>query len=376
MTSSEQPPKSPLPSLVLAGQFPPPVHGFAYITKEISKALIIKHNTTIIDLVPHVLYNGVPYHLRRLLLTLKGLRHLLCKSIIKKRKFYIACEGGLGIIYTIILCIMARALKFPIYIHHHSFAYIENTSRLMAILLRVIGHQAIHIFLCPMMSQHFMRRYQRNIKCLFIPNSAFVDEVSTMPPIFQKKNPLKIGLLSNLNDEKGLSIFLDIIRFAAFERLDIIGILAGPPVSESDKEKITITKKELGERLDYRGPVYGNAKEAFFRSIDVFVFPTRYLNEAQPTVIFEAMAHGIPILSYDRGCIKEQISDCGAVLDRENDFISFALDWLKKQLNSPETLNELKRITKMAFLDNRTQAKQIVDRLFDLDPKSVRPSFH
>lgn len=360
--------------LIIAGQFPPPINGFAYITQEVAKTLTASHETTIIDTAPHVPNNSASYHLRRLLLTIRGFWPLLRGSFNDNRRFYVACEGGLGLIYTIMLCAVARVLSFPIYIHHHSFAYIEDASPMMACLLRVLGKRATHIFLCPVMAQRFSNRYQCPVKSQVLSNSAFVDEVFSKPRMWQEERPLVIGLLGNLNNEKGLGLFLDVLRGASSENLIITGVLAGPPVSDSDRDKITAAEQELGDRLDYRGPVYGEAKAAFFRSIDVFVFPTNYVNEAQPTVIFEAMAHGIPVLSYDRGCIRGQVGTCGKVLDRGDGFIPFALDWLKMQLTSPQTLGDLKLDVKMTFLNDRAQARQRVAILFDLEPLVIQPS--
>lgn len=363
-------------SLVIAGQFPPPVNGFAYITQEICNFMKFHHETTRIDIAPHFDKNGVPYHFRRFLLTMKGIWLLLRNSFTKKRYFYIACEGGLGLFYTITLCTTARLLNFPIYIHHHSFSYIDTFSPLMKLLLSVTGIHAIHIFLCPVMAQLFSDKYQRTINSIILSNSAFVDDLSSTPRLWKSEQPLVIGLLSNLNDEKGLGIFLDVLHETSSENLNIVGILAGPTSSDIDRDKITVAKKELGDRLDYRGPLYGDDKKSFFESIDVFIFPTRYANEAQPTVLFEAMAFGIPILTYDRGCINGQVAGCGSVLNRDSCFVSETLDWLKTHMASPQTLQQLKIEAITAFLNDRAEAKQRLEVIFDLEPQAYRPSLH
>jgi len=360
------------PFTIIAGQFPPPVNGFAYITQEITNALSGSHETTVIDIAPHYPKNGAPYHLRRLSLTLKGFWPVLRGCLHTKRRFYVACEGGLGLVYTLMLCAVARILGFSLYIHHHSFSYIEDFSLLMASLLCVMGKRATHIFLCPLMAQRFADRYQRRVKTIVLSNSAFVDAEHAAPRSWQVGQPLVIGLLSNLNDEKGLGAFLDILHSSASETLNIKGVLAGPPVSDEARNKIANAKFKLGDRLDYRGPVYGKDKSVFFQSIDLFIYATK--KDAQPMVIFEAMAHGVPILSFDRGCIKGQVDTCGAVFGRDDDFIPFALDWIKKHMNSPHILNELQHVTKSTFIEDRAQARQTLEMLFELDPHIVQPS--
>ena len=352
-----------LPPLLLAGQFPPPVNGFAYITQEMAKALAASHEVTIIDLAPHKPNDGLPYHLRRLGLTLRGLWPLLRGCLKPRRVFYVACEGGLGLVYTLILCAAARALRTPTFIHHHSFHYIDRRSSLMALLLLVCGKGATHIFLCPIMGERFAARYAASVKSVVLSNSAFVAPVASPPRTQQAGAPLVIGLLSNLNNEKGLGLFLDLLRRAAQEGLNIAGVLAGPAPSEADQQAIAAAQRDLGKRLDYRGAVYGAAKDAFFGSIDVFVFPTLYANEAQPTVVFEAQAHGIPTLSFNRGCIPCQVGACGLIVPQGEDFVAAALAWLKVQLDAPGALAQLKLDARAAFMNDREAALRTVATL-------------
>lgn len=354
-------------SVLIAGQFPPPVTGFAYITQEMAKLISAQHETRIIDLSLHTKRGGAAYHLHRMFLTAKGLWPLLLWCRKPERAFYIACEGNMGLFYTIKLCATARVLRYQLFIHHHSFGYIEKHSFLMACLVALAGRDATHIFLCQTMAYRFAKRYSRSLKHTVISNSAFVD----LPPeklvahLTKNDGFLVIGLLSNLNEDKGLKTFLDLLRQGIAQGLNIKGVLAGPPDTDYDNVIINDACKELGERLDYRGAVYGKDKENFYNSIDVFVFPTRYANEAQPTVVFEAMSYGVPVLSYDRGCIACQVGECGAVIERNDDFIPFALDWLKSQNAFPQILAQLKLDAKEAFIEDRKEALNKAKSLFD-----------
>ena len=65
--------------------------------------------------------------------------------------------------------------------------------------------------------------------------------------------------------------------------------------------------REIGG-IEYVGPVFGNTKSQFLSSIDLLVFPTRYLNEAQPLIIYEAQAMGVVVSASERGCIAQMIS--------------------------------------------------------------------
>lgn len=358
----------------MAGPLPPPVHGFSYITQEMARLTAQRHETAVIDLAPHTQRGGLLYHLHRLYLTFKGVGTLLRCRRKSPRAFYAACEGNLGIAYTIILSLSARLAGYPVFIHHHSFGYIEKESPLMSLLLRVLHMDTTHIFLCRGMAERFATRYRKSIPTQIVSNSAFVNAAPVLVRPASRERPLVIGLLSNLNNEKGLGLFLELLRESRRKKLNIRGILAGPPQTEVEKDIIENACKELGAVLDYCGPVYNEAKAAFYNDIDVFVFPTRYANEAQPTVIFEALAHGIAVLSYDRGCICSQVQNYGATLNRDGAFIPFALEWLEQQLWLPEGFTRLRQRTQVGFREDHVTAKGIAASVFELPPFRVDPA--
>ena len=354
------------PFVVIAGQFPPPMTGFAFITQEMAKLVTTSLETIEIDLSPHSAKKNIFYHLKRIQLTAKGLVRLSKNAIRAKKIFYLACDGGLGLVYSCALAFMAHVLKYRIYIHHHSFAYIEKRASLMAALLATAGHNATHIFLCSTMAERFTAQYG-DVSFEVLSNSAFVDPPlpEATPLLKEASAPLVIGLLSNLNKEKGLDAFLEILQTAGQQGLNVKGILAGPPENDQIRSIIATASASLKDKLDYRGPVYGDEKSKFYKEIDVFVFPTRYANEAQPTVIFEALAHSVPVLSYDRGCILSQIGRCGAVQPKEADFIPFVLSWIKQYSKAPDALLQLKLDAGAAFIEDRARARQKAINLFE-----------
>lgn len=59
--------------------------------------------------------------------------------------------------------------------------------------------------------------------------------------------------------------------------------------------------------VNYWGRKYGCDKEEYWRTADVFVFPT--LNEAFGLVLLEAMEHGLPCIGTDEGGINDIIDN-------------------------------------------------------------------
>lgn len=75
--------------------------------------------------------------------------------------------------------------------------------------------------------------------------------------------------------------------------------VAGTFPSEGVEREFRERCEALGARemVDYVGFLAGVAKEAAWRSADLFLFPTYYANEGQPVSLIEAMAFGVPAIT-------------------------------------------------------------------------------
>ncbi|OGP75340.1 MAG: hypothetical protein A2W09_07215 [Deltaproteobacteria bacterium RBG_16_50_11] len=137
--------------------------------------------------------------------------------------------------------------------------------------------------------------------------------------------------MGNLFLEKGLDKVIDLFRAVCREGIEGRLVLAGPVLTPESATLINVAIDEFGEGFDYRGSVYGEAKESFFRDIDVFIFPSRYVHETQPLVIFEAMSLGVPVISYSRGCIGDDLSESGGFgIPPESDFVAATLPIIRE----------------------------------------------
>ncbi|UWU91384.1 glycosyltransferase family 4 protein [Bradyrhizobium sp. CB1015] len=310
------------------GQIPPPTDGLAYITSEYVKLFAEDHEVKLLNISPKVGKRGLAYHLSRATVVLLASVHLFLNARRDNRACYMPCQSDFGLVYTIYLLALARLFRYPTYLHHHNFGYINERRQLMALALRIGGPKVVHIFLCERMRDAFGKAYWRPDRPIVISNAAFVVPKSSRT-VRSPDEPLKIGLLSNLNREKGLYLFLDLLRATRDEGLNVQGTLAGPLREHNDEIALNLARQELGDRLSYVGPLYGEDKLRFYESIDVFVFPTVYANEAQPTVLFEALAAGNLVVAYDRGCIASQVGQNGLMIPQGEPFVTNALTWLR-----------------------------------------------
>jgi glycosyltransferase involved in cell wall biosynthesis len=88
----------------------------------------------------------------------------------------------------------------------------------------------------------------------------------------------------------------------------------------------------LRDRVEFTGPVDRARKVELLREADLLVFPTYYKAEGHPWVIVEALAAGLPIVSTDRGCIRECVDGNGRLVPpRDADGLARVLTELLRQ---------------------------------------------
>jgi glycosyltransferase involved in cell wall biosynthesis len=374
------PPPPALPTgrrrVIAIGQFPPPVNGLSHITRQMVQLSRETHDVTSVNILAGPGPGGLLRHIRRLCRTLYACSHLIRNAWQRKRICYLACEGNGGLAYTTLVAGTARLFGYTLFLHHHSFSYIDRSMSLMKAVMAAGGSRAIHVFLCTTMRERFEQRYRTTPSSAIVSNAAFVPPVPAPPvpepaipepagPPGPEDRPLVIGLLSNLNREKGLYLFLDLLRQISALKLNVRGVLAGPVAQNDDMIEVNLALKELSPRLSYRGSLYGDAKTQFYEELDVFVFPTIYANEAQPTVVFEALASGTLVISYDRGCIATQVRQHGLLLARDQAFVPAATAWIADLSRHREGLAQGRHQARTDFVRCHTEALTAARRLFD-----------
>lgn len=121
-----------------------------------------------------------------------------------------------------------------------------------------------------------------------------------------------------LDETKGFFDLIKAVPMVASYYSNIQVFIAGRWQDNSLKNRVTtyIRENNLEEKIRFMGVVAGEEKIRLFKTSDLFVLPTYYfLGEGQPVVILEAMAAGLPVITTDKGSIKEMITH------RKNGFI-------------------------------------------------------
>jgi len=335
----------------MVGAFPPPVHGMATVNAAVREQLKdVGVNPLLIDLAPSSLDRSFQVRLQRIPKVMIGLYRLLSQCGERARTLYMSVSGGLGQWYEILFLLIGRIRGMRIYLHHHSFSYLNRWSRLTEILLIVAGPLATHVTLCPAMAVRLRKIYPNVRRVIPVSNAALLlpDDQKHL----QYRSHLQtLGFIGNISAEKGVFDFLNLIEAIIEEKIEIQAKLAGPFQDYETEWKVRRRLAQQSE-VEYVGPKYGLEKEAFLSTIDVLVFPTRYVNEAEPLTIHEAMGAGVPVITNGRGCILKIVcSESGKVIDPDEQFVPAALAQIKDWHAFPKVFETVSRAAKKHFTE-------------------------
>jgi glycosyltransferase involved in cell wall biosynthesis len=320
----------------MVGVFPPPVHGMSAISEAVRDELSRSDvDLTVLRIGSSGLMRSPVDRLRRMPRIVIALIRLAAVKHAAGAALYMSVSGGMGQIYEILFLIIARIKRMRCFLHHHSFAYLDRPSRITRTLTAVAGREATHLLLSEGMASRFREGYPGTGRVLPVSNCVFLPRPAA-GAVRIRGACKRLGFLSNISEEKGIWRFLDLVGECEGHGLGLMACVAGPFID-------SVTEGEFWRRtsglvsLEYHGPVYGAAKEAFYSSVDVFIFPSLYVNEAEPLVVHEALMSGVPVIAYRRGAIDELLAqDAGFVIAQDRNFALEAFGCVKKWVDSPE----------------------------------------
>lgn len=294
------------PCVLVVGALPPPVNGMAavtgLVTDELERIGQLLERINLIPAVQRGTWLYIPSRFARVVVACVRIIFARAKG---GRVLYMPVDGAWGLVFNMLVALVARVCGYKMFLHHHSFAYINTHSKLMALFLRTLSKGTTHIFLCCAMAEKFTSFYQpswrASVSNSLIVENDFMVSPAESPVAARSGTELVIGHMSNLGTEKGTDVFLDLCETLGLNGVKFL--IAGPCVDKCLAARIRGLTKRPDNSVVWSGPVSGAAKMCFFSSIDLFVFPTRYIHEAQPLVLLEALSFGVPIATVRRGCI-------------------------------------------------------------------------
>lgn len=278
---------------------PPPVTGMTLVNQRFVAELQRRGTLTVINLSE----GGAGR--RRSWKFVRSLRHLRASVRVLfgaagSGSLYLAINSGPAVTLDIVLVSAARIRRRPVYLHHHSFRFINSPSKLLRCLYRVGGDGITDIVLCQKMAAGLRLAYGRS-QFRLVPNSVDSGQLTIASP--RESGPIRLGHLSNLSLEKGVGRVIKAFEHAKECGLPVELHLAGRFATDDARSVVVRALSAWPGEVVHHGFIAGDEKRNFYAGLNFFLYPTDYIVEAQPLVLLEALSAGVPVITSDRGCI-------------------------------------------------------------------------
>jgi glycosyltransferase involved in cell wall biosynthesis len=298
------------PRLIVIGPVPPPTHGVAVSTlltvanPYLQEAFEIEHADTT-DSRP--LSNIGSWDVTNVFL---GLRHAV--DLLRRT------GGRKGIVYLPLSQNLGGFLRDSLFIHTASLRGWKVAVHLRGAAFRDFyeGSNAV--------VRWWTRRTLRRVSSLAVVGSRLrslfdglmaPERVAVVPngtPDVSRENgarlPNRVVYLSNLVKDKGIveAVEAALILVARHPQVEVL--FAGDWDDASVERQLRERVGPANGRIRFLAPVAGQEKERLLQSASVLLFPPR-APEGHPRVVLEAICRGIPLVTTDRGAIRETVTD-------------------------------------------------------------------
>lgn len=342
-------------NIIFIAALPEPTTGQSISNKYLLEKITKKCSVTVINTSPKSIHKSFKYHINRINSIIKAV-----VEISKNRSggaIYTVYESGAGVIYNYIIVIAARIFKYNIYMHHHTSQHTKSKIFRFEFISKIAKNMT-NIFLSREMKQDFDNNYGDNFRSFVVQNHSMISIKNNTVKKFQPEK-ISIGFISNITIEKGALRSLDCLRHLLANGINATLIMAGPVTNLETKALLLKAKEELGGNLKILGPIHGPEKQSFFDEIDLLIFPSSYKYEAQPLVVLEAMAAGIPVIVSKYGYISEIAPDSSFVCEYLDKFSDFVTIKIKKYISDENiySADSVKCLNNFIIAKNESEAE-------------------
>jgi glycosyltransferase involved in cell wall biosynthesis len=159
---------------------------------------------------------------------------------------------------------------------------------------------------------------------------------------------IQILYLSNMIKSKG---YLDVLKLANINKNYHFHFAGGWQDKNDEKDFFEFIKNNsLKKTVTFHGFINGKQKKELFEKSHIFIFPTKYKNEAFPLSILESLSYGIPVISTNEGSIPYILDNKSGIVIEDIQELSKALSYSIKNLITMETA----RYCRERYLNNFT----------------------
>jgi glycosyltransferase involved in cell wall biosynthesis len=298
------------PRLIVIGPVPPPTHGVA-ISTLLALANPLLHEAFEVEHVDTTdsrsLSNIGAWDITNVLL---GFRHLA--SLMR------LLGGRKGIVYLPLSQNLGGFLRDSLFIHAAALCGWKVAVHLRGAAFRDFYESSNALV------RWWIRRTLRRVSTLAVVGSRLrslfdglmpPERVAVVPngtPDVSRENgarlPNRVVYLSNLVKDKGIVEAVEAALILVARRPQVEVLFAGDWDDAAVERQLRERVEPANGKIRFLAPVAGEEKERLLQSASVLLFPPR-APEGHPRVVLEAICRGIPLVTTDRGAIRETVTD-------------------------------------------------------------------
>lgn len=344
------------PIILFILHLPPPVHGAAMVGKYIHDSRIVNEafdchyiNLTTAKDLADIGKVGI-----RKLWQFAGLLNRIRKTVrkLKPSLVYVTPNACGGPFYKDFIVVqMLKMMRCRVVLHYHNKGVSTRQDRFMDNMLYKQFFKKVKVILLAEALYQDVKKYVNRNDVYICPNG--IPETQTQEPKAERHNKIPhLLFLSNLLESKGVLVLLDACKILKEKGYSFVCDFVGGETSEIDATRFAkeVESRELKGQAVYQGKKYGDEKQPFFLSADVFILPTFYHNECFPLVLLEAMEQGVACIASNEGGIADIIEEekNGFIIEKRN-----ALQLAERMeilINNPELCREMGMAGRKRFL--------------------------
>lgn len=346
-------------SIVMVGQFPPPITGEAVANIEVKS--ILEGSSLCVRPVDSCIVDDVSevgsFSLRRLVHALIVWLRFVPRLLASDYAYFTPGQTRLGLLRFLPMMLLASLFAKKTILHWHGYGII-NIARANPKIGKLIFSRRFHNIVLTEDLANSLRSEGFDGSNMSVVRN-YVDAPQILPgsPIAAER--LRVLYLGSLMTEKGIDTFLETAK--ANDRFDFFVCGSG------SAEAIRLVRKADTEgSVRYLGVVEGAQKHAIFQECDIFVLQTHYPTEGVPLSLLEAMAHGCAIVTTRHNGIPETVQDAAVFVSAESvSSLSKALDLLHRDRARLDYLK--RRALDQAQRYTYSEFKNSILRIFSCD---------
>jgi len=351
--------------ILVVSQLPPPHHGSTVMTQRFMGALV--HNGVDTKIVQKTFSRKmgevgkisilkilkIPFLCFRLMYAVRTFKPDIC--------FYFITVGVSSLLVdSFLLWILRRHnVSYVLYFHGKGYKSHENHRyNLIRYIIRKTLSYALGGLVLGKMLKDDVAHCIPVDRLYVLPNS--------VPDIGYKERSIEtasdkvanIIFLSNLVPTKGPMEFLEMAKLVSEKEPSVRFILAGQHTDRNFSKELMeyVEQQSLQDVVEFRGAVFGEAKEKLFQDAHLMVFPTYFEKETFGLVNIEAMQWGLPVISSDKGAIPDIVKDGinGFIVNPHN--ISQMAERVLRLIRNPDLRHTMGKAGRRLYEENYSLA--------------------